>query len=186
MPLALLPLQILWINLVTDGLPGLALGVEKAEPDTMRRPPYPPNENVFARGVARDILLVGFLMGVLSLGVGYLYWLRDPNGIWQTMVFTTLTMSEMGYVMAIRSNRESLFRIGIFSNRPLIGAVLLTYALQIAVVYLPFLNRILDTQPLPLPDLALCLALSTSLFFVVEFEKWLIRKFEKRPALAQV
>jgi Ca2+-transporting ATPase len=184
MPLALLPLQILWINLVTDGLPGLALGVEKAEPDTMRRPPYPPNENVFARGVARDILLVGFIMGVMSLGVGLFYWLRDPDGIWQTMIFTTLTMSEMGYVMAIRSNRESLFTIGPFSNRPLIGAVLLTYALQIAVVYLPFFQRILDTKPLPLPDLAVCLALSTSLFFVVEFEKWLIRRFEKRPATA--
>jgi Ca2+-transporting ATPase len=179
MPLALLPLQILWINLVTDGVPGLALSVEKAERNTMRRKPYPPNENVFARGTARDILIIGFLMGIMSLIVGYIYWLRDPDGIWQTMVFTTLTLSEMGYVMAIRSNRDSLFSIGLFSNRAMIGAVLLTYLLQFAVVYVPFLNRLLDTQPLPLPDLAVTLVLSTSLFFVVEFEKWLLRKFGK-------
>lgn len=179
MPLALLPLQILWINLVTDGVPGLALSVEKAERNTMRRPPYPPGENVFARGVGRDILIIGLLMGIISLGVGYFYWLRDPNGIWQTMVFTTLTLSEMGYVMAIRSNRDSLFTIGPFSNRAMIGAVALTYLLQFGAVYLPFMNKVLDTQPLPLADLGVALALSTSLFFVVEFEKWLIRKFEK-------
>jgi Ca2+-transporting ATPase len=118
-------------------------------------------------------------MGAISLAVGYIYWLRDPNGIWQTMVFTTLTLSEMGYVMAIRSNRDSLFTIGPFSNRAMIGAVALTYLLQFAVVYLPFMNHIFETKPLPLPDLALTLFLSTSLFFVVEFEKWLIRKFEK-------
>jgi Ca2+-transporting ATPase len=180
MPLALLPLQILWINLVTDGLPGLALGVEKAESDTMRRPPYPPGESVFARGVGRDVLLIGFLLGGLSLAVGYFYWLQDPNGIWQTMVFTTLTLSEMGYVMAIRSNRDSLFTIGPFSNPALIGAVLLTTLLQLAVVYVPFLQAIFETKPLPLQDLALVFGLSTSLFIIVEFEKWLIRRGEKK------
>lgn len=177
MPLALLPLQILWINLVTDGLPGLALGVENPERNTMRRPPYPPNENVFARGVGRDILWIGFLMGIISLGVGFLYW-RVDSPYWQTMVFTTLTLSEMGYVMGIRSNRDSLFTIGLFSNRALVVAVLFTTLLQIAVVYVPFFQNILDTRSLPLRDLLVCLALSTSLFFVMEVQKWLIRRKE--------
>jgi len=176
MPLALLPLQILWINLVTDGLPGLALGVEKAERNTMARPPYPPSENIFARGIGRDILFIGFLMGILSLGVGYWYWRMDQP-TWQTMVFTTLVFSEMGYVLVIRSNRDSLFSIGIFSNRALIGAVILTTLLQVVVVYVPFLQTTFKTMPLPLRDLGIAALLSTSLFFVVELQKWLIRRF---------
>ncbi|HSF80115.1 MAG TPA: cation-translocating P-type ATPase [Anaerolineales bacterium] len=181
MPLALLPLQILWINLVTDGLPGLALGVEKAERNTMHRPPYHPKENVFSRGIGRDILWVGLVMGLLSLGVGYWYWLRDlPT--WQTMVFTTLTISEMGFVLAIRSQRDSLFSIGVFSNMPLIGAVLLTATLQIAVVYMPFLQAIFETVPLSITDLAICLAASTFLFAVVEVQKWFFRVLESRSS----
>lgn len=174
MPLALLPLQILWINLVTDGLPGLALSVEKEEPNTMRRPPYPPNENIFARGVGRDIIWVGLFMGLLSVGVGYWYWIRGlPT--WQTMVFTTLTFSEMGYVMAIRSNRESLFTIGVSSNRALLGAVALTFVLQLAVVYVPFLQNLFKTSTLSLQDLMICFGISILLFSAVEIQKWIIR-----------
>jgi Ca2+-transporting ATPase len=175
MPLPLLPLQILWINLVTDGLPGLALGVEKAEGNTMRRPPYPPNENIFARGLGANILWVGALMGVVSLGCGFFYW-KAGNPIWQTMIFTTLTLSEMGYVMGIRSFRDSLFRIGIFSNRALLGAVGLTTLLQIAVIYLPFFQNLLGTMALPLKDLAVCLILSTTLFWAVEIQKAFYRR----------
>ncbi len=179
MPLALLPLQILWINLVTDGLPGLALGVEKAERNTMRRPPYPPNENIFARGVGRDILWVGLVMGLLSLGVGYWYWIRDlPT--WQTMVFTTLTISEMGFVLAIRSQQDSLFSIGIFSNRYLIGAVLLTTLLQIAVIYVPFFQAIFATVSLSSVDFLVCLSVSVLLFVVVEIHKWFLRILERK------
>ncbi len=179
MPLALLPLQILWINLVTDGLPGLALGIEKAERNTMRRPPYPPNENIFARGVGRDILFIGALMGLLSLGVGFWYW-RMGHPTWQTMVFTTLTLSEMGYVLAIRSNRDSLFTIGVFSNWALIGAVILTTLLQIAVVYVPFLQSIFETMALPVRDLGIAMLLSTSLFIVVELQKQLMRRLSPK------
>jgi Ca2+-transporting ATPase len=174
MPLALLPLQILWINLVTDGLPGLALSVEKEEPDTMRRPPYPPDENIFARGVGRDIIWVGLLMGLFSVGVGYWYWSRGlPT--WQTMIFTTLTFSEMGYVMAIRSNRESLFSIGMFSNPALLGAVALTVVLQLAVVYIPFLQSLFKTMSLSFQDLLICFGLSILLFLAVELKKLIIR-----------
>lgn len=175
MPLPLMPLQILWINLVTDGLPGLALGVEKAESNTMRRPPYPPNENVFARGLAKNIIWVGLLMGLISLGVGLWYWSMG-NPAWQTMVFTTLTLSEMGYVMAIRSKRDSIFKIGWLSNRALVGAVALTTMLQLAVVYIPFLQSIFNTVTLSLTDLTICILLSTSLFWAVELQKWYLRK----------
>lgn len=175
MPLALLPIQILWINLVTDGLPGLALSVEAGESNVMRRKPYPPKEGVFARGLGADVLWIGLIMGLLSLGVGFWYWrLNDPA--WQTLVFTTLTLSEMGYVMAIRSNRDSIFRIGLLSNRPLLGAVLLTTLLQLAVVYVPFMQVIFETRALALPQLALVLVLSTSLLWVVEIKKWFLRR----------
>jgi Ca2+-transporting ATPase len=175
MPLPLLPIQILWINLVTDGLPGLALGVEKGERDTMRRPPYPPNENVFARGLASNILWIGLLMGVVTLGVGFLYW-RIDNPLWQTMVFTTMTLSEMSYVMSIRSNKDSLISIGIFSNRALVGAVALTTVLQFAVIYVPFLQGIFKTMALPLFELIICLVASTALFWAVEITKWFKRR----------
>jgi len=175
MPLPLLPIQILWINLVTDGLPGLALSVEQGERDTMRRAPHPPNESVFARGLASKILWIGLLMGIISLGLGYFYW--DAGSVfWQTMIFTTITFSEMGYVMAIRSNRDSLFSLGVFSNRALIGAVALTTILQLAVIYVPFLQGIFKTVALPLPELLICFALSTSLFLAVEIQKWFSRR----------
>ncbi len=99
MPLPLTSLQILWVNLVTDGLPGLALTIEPAERTVMQRPPYPPRENIFGRGMARDILWIGLLMGLVSLGVGYLYYQMDPStspAVWQTVTFTTLTLAQMG------------------------------------------------------------------------------------------
>ncbi|HEY6751008.1 MAG TPA: cation-translocating P-type ATPase [Rubrobacteraceae bacterium] len=177
MPLPLLPLQILWINLVTDGLPALALGVEPAERDTMRRPPHRPDEGVFARGLGRHVLWVGALMALVALAVGYWYWHTDP-ALWQTMVFTTLTLSQMGHVLAIRSGRDSLFTTGPLSNKPLLGAVALTFVLQLAAVYVPFFQAFLETEALPAGDFALALVLSTVVFWGVEAEKWLSRRKE--------
>ena len=133
MPLALLPLQILWMNLMTDGLPALALSAEPSESDTMQRPPPAPSESIFAQGMGLHVVWVGLLMGILSLGVGYGYWkARDPK--WQTMIFTTLTLCQMAHVLAIRSERRSLFQIGVFSNKPLIAAVSLTVMLQLTLL----------------------------------------------------
>jgi Ca2+-transporting ATPase len=175
MPLPLLPLQILWINLVTDGLPGLALTIEPAESDTMRRPPYHPQESIFGRGMGRDILWVGLLMGLVCLGLGFWAWQTDRVA-WQTMVFTTLTLSQMGNALAIRSERESLFSIGLFSNKALAGAVLLTFVLQLAVVYVPFLQGLFKTDPLSLSELVICLLLSTVIFWGLELDKWRSRR----------
>jgi Ca2+-transporting ATPase len=179
MPLPLLPLQILWINLVTDGLPGLALGVEPAEWGTMRRPPYHPQESIFGRGLGRHVLWVGLLMGFVSLGVGFWAWQVNRSS-WQTMLFTTLTLSQMGHAMAVRSDRDSLFKIGLLSNRPLLGAVLLTFILQMAVVYVPLAQGLLNTEALTWEELLLCLVLSTIVFWGVEIEKWLVRRLMRR------
>lgn len=175
MPLPLLPLQILWINLVTDGLPALALGVEPAERDIMRRPPYRPGESIFAQGMAAHILWVGLVMGLIPLLTGYCYWSRGDTQ-WQTMVFTILTLSQMSHALAVRSMRYSLFTIGVFSNKPLLAAVGLTTVLQLLVMYVPFLQGFFRTVPLSPIDLILCLALSTVVFGVVEAEKLLIRR----------
>ena len=174
MPLPLLPLQILWVNLVTDGLPGLALGVEPPERDTMNRPPYHPQESIFGRGLGRHVAWVGMLMGLVSLGMGYLTW-RAGWESWQTMVFTTLTLSQMGNALAVRS-RESLFKVGLLSNKALLGAVLLTFVLQLAVIYVPFLQNLFKTNALSAGELLLSLVLSTVVFWAVELEKWLMRR----------
>jgi len=171
LPIPLTPLQILWVNLVTDGLPGLALGVEPAEPDTMRRPPHPPGESVLARGMWQYMLWVGMVLGLVSLSVQFWGYGTDSNS-WQTMVFTTLCLSQMGNALTIRSDKHSFFSIGIFSNPALIGAVLLTLVLQLAVVYLPFLQDIFKTVSLTPHELAVCLGTSTLVFWAVEAVKW--------------
>jgi Ca2+-transporting ATPase len=170
MPLPLLPLQILWVNLVTDGLPGLALTVEPAERNTMERPPYPPQENVFSRGLGVHILWVGPLLALVTLAVAYASW-RTGSHTWQTMAFTTLTFGQMGHVLAIRSVREPIFKIGFFSNMALIGAVVLTIVLQIVVVYLPFLQGFFATVGLSVAELLVCFLAGSVIFFAVELYK---------------
>ncbi|MCB9280659.1 MAG: cation-translocating P-type ATPase [Lewinellaceae bacterium] len=171
LPIPLLPIQILWVNLVTDGLPGLALAGERAERDVMSRPPRPPGESLFARGLGRHILWVGLLMGAVCLGV-QAWAIHTGNPRWQTMVFTVLTFSQMGHVLAVRSERFFLFRQGFFSNPALMGSVLLTAALQLAIIYVPFLQGIFSTQALTLTELAICLVVSSVVFHGVEGEKW--------------
>jgi len=179
MPLPLLPLQILWMNLVTDGPPALALSVEPAERATMSRPPRPPRESLFARGLGAHAIWVGLLMGALTLGLGYGAWVTgDPA--WQTIVFTALTLEQMAHVIAIRSETEFMFRVGPLSNKPLLGAVTLTVLLQLALVYLPFAQPIFNTQALTLSELALCVGVSVVVFLAVEAEKFVRRRMEQR------
>lgn len=176
MPLPLLPLQILWINLVTDGLPGLALAIEDKEPGIMERKPFDSQDSIFAHGVWQQIAWVGGLMGLVSLIVGLFYYNADPDGVWRTMVFTTLVLGQMGNALAIRATTQSVFRVGIFANKLMIGAIALTVALQMALLYLPFLQKIFGTEPLNGRDLAIALAASTIVFFAVEFGKWVARR----------
>jgi Ca2+-transporting ATPase len=175
LPVPLLPIHILWINLVTDGLPGLALAVEPQERGVMRRPPRPPGESIFARGLWQHAVWVGLLMGGATLFTqAWAY--HTGYAHWQSMTFTVLTLSQLGHVLAIRSDRDSVFRQGFLSNVPLLGAVLFTVGLQLATLYVPAFNPVFKTEPLTASELAFCLAISTVVFFAVEGEKLLVRR----------
>ncbi len=183
LPIPLLPIHILWINLLTDSLPALALSAEPAEKDIMERPPRHPQESIFAQGLGIHAIWVGFLMAGIVLFV-QAWSIRTEHAHWQTMVFTVLSLTQLGHVLAIRSEKESLFRIGLFSNKFLIGAVVLTFILQMATIYVPALNPIFKTEPLTLPELAFTLILSSVIFFAVEIEKLFKRRRIRRNAEA--
>ena len=175
LPIPLLPIHILWINLVTDGAPALALTVEPAEGDVMKRKPRPPQEGLFAGGMWQHILWVGLLMAGMTLFI-QAWAITTGHSHWQTMVFTVLCLSQMGHVLAIRSETESLFSQGLLTNKLLIGAFILTFALQMATIYVPFLQPIFKTEALTMSELALSLALSSVVFFAVEVEKYFKRR----------
>jgi Ca2+-transporting ATPase len=184
LPIPLLPIHILWVNLVTDGLPGLALAAEPAERGVMQRAPRPPGESLFANGMWQHILFIGLLLAGLCLGV-QAWAISTGHADWQTMVFTVLTLGQMAHVMGIRSEQDPLWRIGVASNRPLLGAVLLTFALQLATIYVPVLNPIFKTQPLSLLELCICLAAAGVVWVATEAEKaWRRSRMPPRTATA--
>jgi Ca2+-transporting ATPase len=174
LPIPLLPIHILWINLVTDGLPGLALAAEPEEKGIMQRPPRSPQESLFAHGIWQHILWVGALITALCLVTQA--WAIRMDAHWQTMVFTVLTLSQMTHVLAIRSETESMVSRRLTTNLPLLGAVLLTFGLQLATIYVPMLNPIFHTDPLTISELGVCMLLSAVVFFAVEIEKALVRR----------
>ncbi|UZQ55582.1 cation-translocating P-type ATPase [Trichothermofontia sichuanensis B231] len=176
MPLPLRPTQILWINLLADGLLALALSVEPAESNVMRRPPYPPNESVFSRGVGRDIIWVGSLMGLIFLFAGDYFFGTGAEWVhWQVMVFSTLAFSRISLALAMRSEHDFVFSQGFFANKPMLAAVVLTFALQMLVIYVPWLQGMFSTQGLSAQELLICLALSTVGFWAVEAQKLFFR-----------
>jgi Ca2+-transporting ATPase len=175
LPLPLLPLHILWINLVTDGLPGLALSAEPAERDAMQRRPRPPEESIFAHGMAGHILWVGLLIGGLTLATQAWTWTRN-EAEWQTMVFTVLVIAQLFHCLAIRSEQLSLASIGLFSNPALVVAILVTVLAQLAVIYLPPLNTVFRTQPLSGTQLAACFGIGSVVLVAVELEKFVRRR----------
>jgi Ca2+-transporting ATPase len=180
LPVPLQPIHILWINLVTDGLPGIALAAEPAEPDVMRRPPRPPRESLFAHGLGLHALLIGLLMCALALGL--YVWARG-NGVAdaQTVVFTALCFMQLAHALAVRSERASLFALGLGTNRPLLGAVVLTVALQLVLLYLPAANAAFRTHPLSAGQLGACVAAALVVLAAVELEKR-FRRRAPRPA----
>ncbi len=174
LPLPLVAVQILWINLVTDGLPALALGVEPAEPDGMRRPPRRPSEPILAPGLWQEALLVGLFMAGVTLGVQALA--IDRGWPWQTMVFTTLALLQLGNALAVRSETRSFFQLGLRSNLPLTLTVAGTVLVQLALLYVPVLRPIFDTAALDGGQLALVLTASTLGFAAVEVHKSIARR----------
>lgn len=179
MPIPLLPVHILWINLVTDGLPALALATEEAEKDIMKRAPRRSGESIFAGGLGVHIIWVSIFIGGLNLAMQW-FAMQKSDTHWQTLVFTTLCFSQLWHVMAIRSERRSLFRIGILSNKPLFLAIVITILLQLAVVYTPVLNTFFHTQPLTITEILAAAGISSIVFIVVEIEKTVKRHYFSR------
>ncbi|MGE3537441.1 MAG: cation-translocating P-type ATPase [Candidatus Tectimicrobiota bacterium] len=175
MPIPMTTLQILWMNLVTDGVPGLALGLEPTEKDTMRRSPFAPGESIFSRGIGRHILLFGPVMALISFGLGSWAY-QHGNPAWGTMVFVTLTLSQLGHALAVRTNTTALFQVGLRSNPIMFYAIIATLMLQMMAVYLPPFQALFHTVPLTLTELAICLGASTLVFWGVELEKYLLRR----------
>jgi P-type Ca2+ transporter type 2C len=183
LPVALLPIHILWINLVSDGLPAISLSFEKAEKDIMTRPPRPPQQSVFANGRGMHMIWVGMLMAGIALSAQA--WAINNGLHWQTIVFNVLCLSQMGHVLAIRSEKQSFFSVGIFSNKPLIGAVVIAVLLQFAVTYTPFLQPIFKTESLTMKEFLVVGVASSLVFFAVEIEKAISRRRgnNRRPSV---
>ena len=184
LPVALLPIHILWINLVSDGLPAIALSFEKEEKNIMNRPPRPPQQSVFGNGRGLHIVWVGLLMAGIALSLQG--WAMRNELHWQTIVFNVLCLSQMGHVLAIRSEYYSLFGIGVFSNRPLIVAVIIAFLLQFVVTYTPFLQPVFKTEALTLNEFLLVGAASSIVFFAVELEKYISRRNGKKKGVLPI
>ena len=185
LPSPLTPIQLLWLNLLTDGAPALALGVEKGDPDTMYRPPRPPAEPVIIRpmrvGIAiQTLAIAGVTLGAYAVGLRT----HPETPIYaETMSFVTLSASELLRAFTARSERYPLLRIGIFTNRAMVLAVLSSLVLLLAVVYLPFLQRVFDTVPLTWTQWRLVLPLLAVPAVVAEVTKWVWTILDRRRAV---
>lgn len=170
---ALLPLQLLWLNLMTDGLLGLSMGVEPAERRVMQRSPHRPGASLWADGLGRQTIWIGALIGAASLGIGFVY--REAGQAeWQTMIFTTLAFMQVFQAFGTRSRTESLRTAGFATNRVMLALAALVVGLQLAALYTP-LNDFLDLDPLGVVDLTICIGLGLALLIVLEVNKHLNR-----------
>jgi Ca2+-transporting ATPase len=173
--LPLAPLQILWLNLVTDGVPALALAVEPPEKDIMKRQPNPTKQHVLANG-GWNVIFIGLLLAAFSLGIGLVYWLNDVNSPWRTMLFSTLVFSQLFFALSVRSRSKSIFNAPFKDNPSLMYAVLGSLGLQLTVIYLPFMQKLFSTQALGIWDLLLSLALGSAILWIYEIKKLVTRK----------
>jgi P-type Ca2+ transporter type 2C len=176
--IAFLPLQLLWLNLMTDGLLGLSMGVEPAEKHVMQRPPHSPSDSIWANGLGRRTAWVGTVIGVVTLGLGFGYYAADLEQ-WQTIMFTTLAFMQIGQAFATRSSTQSLREIGWRSNPVMLGIAGLVAALQLLAVYTP-LREFLDLESLSAVDLAVCIVAGIGLLALVEAVKWRLRTTARR------
>ena len=174
LPIPLLAIQILWINLVTDGAPALSLGLEPAHADAMTRPPRRTDASILGDGLWQSAVRIGLLMAGVTLAVQFI---AVENGwAWQTMVFTVLALMQLAHAMAVRSERESTFSLGFTTNLPLLLTVVATATIQFALVYVPVLQPIFETQALSPQELLVVLLVVPAPFVVVEAEKWFVRR----------
>ena len=178
MPLPLLPLQILWMNLVTDGLPALALGVEPAEDDVMERRPRSATESIFGGGTTTFIAVFGIVLSVVTLAGGWLLWSQDDS-TWQSVLFTVLIFGQLGLALEVRAEKQSLFTVGLFTNRAMLGAVGIGLAAHMVILYVPLAQRVFGTEPLDLPHFALAIGGALIVMATVEVYKVWLRKRQR-------
>jgi Ca2+-transporting ATPase len=173
LPLPLLPIQILWVNLATDSLPALALGVEPAEPGGMDRPPRPPSEGVITKRIASIMLMQGTVIGLLTLGAFVFEYFVMGGSVERARVvaFSTTIFAQNVHAFNVRSNRYSVFKLGLFTNPWLLVAFGVVILSELAVIYVPFLQPIFKTMPLGAQDWALVVTLGLMPLVVVEIIK---------------
>lgn len=178
------PLQILWMNLVTDGVPALALAVEPGRPIVMQQPPKNPKENIFARGLGAYMIRIGIVLAIITIAMmSWAYGYTQANTAggtldpdrWKTMVFTTLCLSQMGHALAIRSNTRLFIEINPFSNPYILVSVILTSILQLLLIYVEPLRNFFNTHYLTFIELMICIGFSALTFVWIEVEKLFIR-----------
>ena len=182
--IALLPLQLLWLNLMTDGLLGLSMGVEPAESGVMQREPHRPGASLWADGLGRSTIWIGTLIGVVSLAIGFVYETSDRIE-WQTMMFTTLAFMQVAQALGTRSGKESLRSIGLFTNPVLVAIASFVVACQLAAIYTP-LRDFLDLESLAVGDLAVCVAAGVALLVILELVKLRRRRAGTSVSTGQV
>ncbi|MEG4969479.1 cation-transporting P-type ATPase [Microcoleus sp. B6-A1] len=183
----LTPLQILWMNLVTDGVPALALAVEPGEPNVMKKPPFSPRESIFARGLGSYMIRIGIIFAILTIAMmSWAYgYTTNPNHVgdpeaWKTMVFTTLCLAQMGHAIAIRSNTQLTIELNPLTNIFVWGAVIVTTALQLMLIYVPPLRAFFGTHYLSPFELMVCFGFSALMFVWIEMEKLFVRFYKSR------
>ncbi|MBE9046229.1 cation-translocating P-type ATPase [Pleurocapsales cyanobacterium LEGE 10410] len=175
----LTPLQILWMNLVTDGLPALALAVEPAEPDIMNRPPLDPKASIFSEGLGLYIVRIGIIFAIITISL--MTWAYNSAQVssnpdsWKTMVFTTLCLSQMGHALAVRSHKRLTIELNPFGNPYLLASVVVTTLLQLMLIYVPPIRSFFGTEVLTGQQLLICLGFSLLIFVWVELEKLFVR-----------
>jgi Ca2+-transporting ATPase len=175
MPLPLLPLQILWMNLVTDGLPALALGVEPAEDDVMRRPPRSATESIFGGGTTTFIAVFGVVLSVVTLGAGWYLWSQGDTS-WQSVLFTVLIFGQLGLALEVRAEKRSLFSVGLLTNKAMLGAVGIGLAAHLIILYFPPAQRVFGTEPLDLAHFGVAIAGTLAVMGSVELWKVFLRR----------
>jgi Ca2+-transporting ATPase len=183
-PNPLTPIQLLWLNLLTDGAPALALGMEKGDPDTMDRPPRPPKEPIINRIMVMRIAVMTVALTAVVLTAYWIGMSEQGVDLAETMAFVTLALSELPIAYTTRSERFPLYRLGVFSNRWMQRAVGLSIVLILAVIYVPFLNDPFNTVPLTLAQWEVILPLALIPALVAEVTKLVLRRIETRRVAA--
>lgn len=186
LPMPLMPVQILWVNLVTDGLPAMALGIDPNDPNIMRRPPRHPAESVFSRGLIRKIIGRGVQIGLSTLFVfSVVYYLQDDLALARTAAFATLVYCQMFHVFDCRSETTTIFELKFTTNKYLLAAVTFSTIMQLSVMYIPFLSSIFATVPLSLSNWALVLTVSGWTLILNACKHIFRRRPVRRAALPQ-